>query len=1242
MVRIIQLNLGRSVTATSHLELEINKYKTKIALIQEPNVVNNKVRGFTSGKIINYVGVMKENQSVRSAIWIENDFHKSNNCQLLGEFTDRDQTTMQITIEQENKVISEIIICSVYMPHNSIQDNRTIQIKMPINEKLNNLIKHCKRKNLKLIIGCDSNAHNTIWGNKNNNARGNNLLNYLMTEDLHLHNTGDEFTYSQNDAKTIIDLTITNHGARNLIDNWKVVTEEIFSDHRAISYDLKILQTKDNKIRIKKRTDWMRFKIIITNNISKTDVNIENSGDLDDMAMNIEELLISTYKKCCKEREIKRTKTVWFTDKLSSMRKELRKVYHRLHYKKSHTKPTAEALGNEYKEKKKLYLKECWKEKNRAWKKKIAQVEGAKEIARMQKLMENTKPPEITTLINSDGEYTDNDEETIKELMQTHFPKCEVITAEKDTEVITTSNDNDVNKIKEIDEIINIESVKWAIDSFGAFKSPGEDGIFPALLQKPLDIIAPYIVKIFKYSLSMNYIPKPWRGTLITFIPKPGKNTYLKAKSYRPISLMSFILKAMEKILDNHIREKVLDKNPLSKDQHAYQKGKSTESALHHLVHRIEKALEHKEIAITTFIDIEGAFDNTDFSIIRKSLEKKGISKLLTEWITSMLRNRNISASNQKSNIKYNPTRGCPQGGCLSPLLWCMVVDELLNTLKQNKFDTVGYADDIAIICSNKKKFEGTVCDRTNKAMEIIENWCKTSGLKVNPDKAEIIKFSSDNKNELKKEVEIFGNKIKQVKSVKYLGIILDEKLLWNKQIEYISDKGRKTLYAARKMVSKSWGLSPNAKLWLYKQIVLPRITYGCVAWWTVSKIKTKISKLNTLQRTAMLMITGATRSTPSTALEALLNLLPMELLLEETALKSCIRLQKNQTWINLSQGGSNSGHKKIEKKAKNIIIAETDWCATTLGRNNKYKTVINDRNNWKYGLYIENNEDCWYTDGSVKNNKSAFGIYNPIKQIKISERISDHGTIMQAETIGVNECTKIILSNNEYKKDIVILTDSQATIKALSKQTYNTQTIKLCKENLNLLGRDNKVTIAWVPAHTISEGNKEADRLAVEGSKKESVRIEVGESSCAINKAVENIYKKEAISRWHHTNTDKQLHARKYIRGYEEFKTRYLMKCNIRDTRVITGLLTGHAMTNDYLFKIKKAVNSKCRHCNNPKETVEHWIKECPKLEHNKRIIFLNGLVDDRDIHYRNLLGFAKIYKEEIYESFFPSIEEA
>jgi Reverse transcriptase (RNA-dependent DNA polymerase) len=83
----------------------------------------------------------------------------------------------------------------------------------------------------------------------------------------------------------------------------------------------------------------------------------------------------------------------------------------------------------------------------------------------------------------------------------------------------------------------------------------------------------------------------------VAYIPKAGTKDPEQPKSYRPISLTSFLLKTMEKLIDLHKRSKYLVRHPLHKMQFAYKAGKSTVSALHHLVTKIEKALRYKKVA---------------------------------------------------------------------------------------------------------------------------------------------------------------------------------------------------------------------------------------------------------------------------------------------------------------------------------------------------------------------------------------------------------------------------------------------------------------------------------------------------------------------------------------------------------------------------------------------------------------------------------------------------------------------
>ena len=90
-------------------------------------------------------------------------------------------------------------------------------------------------------------------------------------------------------------------------------------------------------------------------------------------------------------------------------------------------------------------------------------------------------------------------------------------------------------------------------------------------------------------------------------IPKPGKTSYTDPKSFRPISLSNYLLKALEKLCVWNTDE-TLETNPLSIQQHGFQRGKCTDRAISKTVNFIEQSLEKKQ-CLAVFLDIKGAFD---------------------------------------------------------------------------------------------------------------------------------------------------------------------------------------------------------------------------------------------------------------------------------------------------------------------------------------------------------------------------------------------------------------------------------------------------------------------------------------------------------------------------------------------------------------------------------------------------------------------------------------------------------
>jgi len=186
-------------------------------------------------------------------------------------------------------------------------------------------------------------------------------------------------------------------------------------------------------------------------------------------------------------------------------------------------------------------------------------------------------------------------------------------------------------------------------------------------------------------------------------------------------------------VIDRYLREGPLVDLLLHPRQHAYQAGKSTESALHQLVSRLEKAIDQRLYALGVFFDIEGAFDNSSPRSVRYALNEWKVAKPVRNWIVNMIENRSIHVCLGNSNMVVQAGRGLPQGGGLSPTLWSLIAGSLLKWLSKQGVYAQGFADDgtaVVIGC-----FLATLCEIMQRVLKGIECWCMERELSVNPSK---------------------------------------------------------------------------------------------------------------------------------------------------------------------------------------------------------------------------------------------------------------------------------------------------------------------------------------------------------------------------------------------------------------------------------------------------------------------------------------------------------------------------
>jgi hypothetical protein len=323
---------------------------------------------------------------------------------------------------------------------------------------------------------------------------------------------------------------------------------------------------------------------------------------------------------------------------------------------------------------------------------------------------------------------------------------------------------------------------------------------------------------------------------------------------------MSFVLKILEMLLDRHIRGSVLVEKSLHQNQFVYRAGMSMETALFQVVHRLEKSVKQKEIALGAFLDIEGAFDNTSFSATIEYVRERGLQEACCRWIWSMLDNRLVHTSLKGSSLTAKVGGGCPQGGILSPLLWNLV-NGLLAATNDQGFNAYGYA--VAIVIIVQGKFAHMVRELMQAALDMVSNWTIQEGLSISPHKTAIVPFTNRRKLEGLGPLLLRGKRLQMLDEVKYLGVTIDSKLSWNQHLQVIIRKTKTTFAVIRHTCGKQWGLRPKMVHWLYTRVIRPSIYYGALVWWPKAMQQTIKTQLSRIQRTACLAIMGVMRSTP-------------------------------------------------------------------------------------------------------------------------------------------------------------------------------------------------------------------------------------------------------------------------------------------------------------------------------------------------------------------------------------------
>lgn len=696
----------------------------------------------------------------------------------------------------------------------------------------------------RVLIAGDFNANHSYWHSSYTNTRGRTLFRHMLNNDysIHVPDIPTQVNYSAEHNPTNPDLVLCSN-IKHISDPLAYIA--LSSNHYPLFLTIGGLVdriAKEKYFRYQ-QTNWKTYRTLLDENIFLTSLTFKTNNEID-LGVNDLQSIIS------KARDSSVPLGTHSCDmstlpspirRLIRYKNYLRRVDHSLPkgHHKTYIRQTINNICNLIKTNIRKHLDDMWN-------KKLSRVDNPS--SDVWKLCKTIKPKacEIPPLKCPDGCLTTNVAQQCDALAAAFYENMS-LTLNLPSDDLNSNIQESLAKINdhhiaELQHPVRPAEIRETLSCLKTRKSAGDDGIHNLLLKNLSQKAVVYLTKILNGCLYLGYFPSSWKTAKVIALKKPGKDGTLPI-NYRPISLLPSLAKLFEKLI--YTRLQSVSKSRLINEQFGFRPSHSTTQQLARVSEHISHHLNLNESTGMFLLDIEKAFDTVWHAGLLHKLVKLELPISMVKLIQSYLRNRKfmVHIGNVKSSIQTVPA-GVPQGSILGPYLFLLFLNDIPI---QPRTHLACFADDTASYSSSSDL--DLIVGRLQFSVDLLHSYFTKWKLKLNETKTEAIIFTR-HRSVPKTTLKIGGHCIPWNKSVRYLGITMDNKLNWSKHIAHLRIKGAQALGALSPILNRKSNLSSDTKLKIYTTLVRPCITYACPVW--SNTCLTNYQILQTIQNKAL------------------------------------------------------------------------------------------------------------------------------------------------------------------------------------------------------------------------------------------------------------------------------------------------------------------------------------------------------------------------------------------------------